>query len=633
MGTTIEIYDIYQLGNHILDELSKFVESVEEVTEQVDAFCGLLSEQDGAAVVSMKNYMSRYAGAVDMVAQSLYCAYGQILPIYEAAMSSLDADEFAVINMECVEEVIHAYITASVWLDGEVEIVNDICRKTAGFCDADKPEETGLYDNLDELVERERRFRSEAIEIDHASCEGEIQMLADLCDYCGDYLWSMYEHRYVPCGDNTTHIDLLQNMNLLTSLMQIQMYSEANADRMDAVMEVCQHYTEVYIRSDRNEAGWNKAGAGLKLIETGLIALLSREIAVSKFMTKTDEILGTVTMLFGITEGAEGIQDITFSALGKLDTQSLNVLKSLLGEKNYYRMMKVCEVGATAASLLTDLEAVHKENLIRSGGMETEATGIKTMDDSTGIKPAELSEGIPEEIKSVQMPELPKNTGVRAAATGQVENEAGVAATGLVENNTVPGLKSVDNKLPEGIRTQIAETEIPRAKAVGENISGRNPLERKTTKIEPVRTKPVNEILPNGTVTGEMSGGKTVESGSISNIFKAPEITRNGKGELTNGTYILNQQDMQIHVDGKNLDKSQFLYNVDANKAVLDAAAYADVNNLWEAGSGNLTDFANKAKVPVINGYVGVTGKGELTSYINVYRTKVGYIHGCPGNP
>jgi len=25
--------------------------------------------------------------------------------------------------------------------------------------------------------------------------------------------------------------------------------------------------------------------------------------------------------------------------------------------------------------------------------------------------------------------------------------------------------------------------------------------------------------------------------------------------------------------------------------------------------------------------------KGELTNYINVYRTKTGYVHGCPGNP
>ena len=115
--------------------------------------------------------------------------------------------------------------------------------------------------------------------------------------------------------------------------------------------------------------------------------------------------------------------------------------------------------------------------------------------------------------------------------------------------------------------------------------------------------------------------------------FEAPEITVNTKGELTNGVYIINQHDMLVHIDGKNPNKSQFLYNVDANKAVLDAAAYADKYNLWKADSDNVNSFARKAKVPVINGYVGITGSGTITNYINVYRTKTGYVHGCPGNP
>ncbi len=115
--------------------------------------------------------------------------------------------------------------------------------------------------------------------------------------------------------------------------------------------------------------------------------------------------------------------------------------------------------------------------------------------------------------------------------------------------------------------------------------------------------------------------------------FKAPDITVNQKEELTNGLYTLNQSDMLIHVDGKNSNKSQFLYDVDQNKAILDAAAYADANGLWMPSSGNSADFANKAKIYVENGPVGVTGQGQLTNYINVYRTKTGYIHGCPGNP
>ena len=71
------------------------------------------------------------------------------------------------------------------------------------------------------------------------------------------------------------------------------------------------------------------------------------------------------------------------------------------------------------------------------------------------------------------------------------------------------------------------------------------------------------------------------------------------------------------------------MYDVDSDKAVLDAASYADQYNLW-GGS----DHGNKAKVPVANGPVGVVAEtGELTNYINVYRTADGRVHGSPASP
>ena len=67
-----------------------------------------------------------------------------------------------------------------------------------------------------------------------------------------------------------------------------------------------------------------------------------------------------------------------------------------------------------------------------------------------------------------------------------------------------------------------------------------------------------------------------------------------------------------------------FLTNVDAEKVALDAADYADAHNLW---------IANKAKVSVVNGHVGVIGRtGELTYYVNVYRNSRGAIHGSLGS-
>jgi|BarGraNGADG00212_1021973.scaffolds.fasta_scaffold36464_2 hypothetical protein len=64
--------------------------------------------------------------------------------------------------------------------------------------------------------------------------------------------------------------------------------------------------------------------------------------------------------------------------------------------------------------------------------------------------------------------------------------------------------------------------------------------------------------------------------------------------------------------------------SVDADTATLDAAAYADKTGLWDG---------NTAKVYVQNGPVGVVGRtGQLTNWINVYRTNTGFVHGAPGN-
>ena len=86
----------------------------------------------------------------------------------------------------------------------------------------------------------------------------------------------------------------------------------------------------------------------------------------------------------------------------------------------------------------------------------------------------------------------------------------------------------------------------------------------------------------NHTTIPEVSGGARGTIGSAGNtgIFEAPKITVNSKGELTNGQYTITHTDMEVHVDGKDPMKSQFMFDVDANKAVLDAAAYADANNL-----------------------------------------------------
>jgi hypothetical protein len=112
--------------------------------------------------------------------------------------------------------------------------------------------------------------------------------------------------------------------------------------------------------------------------------------------------------------------------------------------------------------------------------------------------------------------------------------------------------------------------------------------------------------------------------GPAAEDFTAPETYLNRHGQLTNGTYTLDEAGMAPHMTGSTISgKSQFLFGVNADQAVLDAAAHADSEGLW---------VGNKAKVFIQNGPIGILGdSGELTDWLNIYRTRTGFVHGAPG--
>ncbi len=61
--------------------------------------------------------------------------------------------------------------------------------------------------------------------------------------------------------------------------------------------------------------------------------------------------------------------------------------------------------------------------------------------------------------------------------------------------------------------------------------------------------------------------------------FAPSKIYYDKQGNLTNGSYTINDIDMLPHKNGT-FGKSQFLSDVDAEKAVLDAEEYVDKYNL-----------------------------------------------------
>lgn len=112
---------------------------------------------------------------------------------------------------------------------------------------------------------------------------------------------------------------------------------------------------------------------------------------------------------------------------------------------------------------------------------------------------------------------------------------------------------------------------------------------------------------------------------ALGDPFRAPGTFVNRHDQLANGIYTLDKLGMVPHQTGNlGSGRSKFFSWVDADTAVLDAAAYADDAGLW---------VGNRAKVYVENGPVGaLSTTGEPTNWINVYRTNTGFVHGTPGS-
>lgn len=98
----------------------------------------------------------------------------------------------------------------------------------------------------------------------------------------------------------------------------------------------------------RETAGiWATIG-GVALIVTGAICVFVTAGASSTLIVAGGAILGGGTVAFGVLDGIEGAQDIIYGANGDITTESVNLLKTAMGEEAYYFTENVFAFGASA---------------------------------------------------------------------------------------------------------------------------------------------------------------------------------------------------------------------------------------------------------------------------------------------
>jgi hypothetical protein len=225
--------------------------------------------------------------------------------------------------------------------------------------------------------------------------------------------------------------------------------------------------------------------------------------------------------------------------------------------------------------------------------------------EEVGQKARDLAKGVIEHPLQALQSATPLGAGA-ALITGAISSSTRIAVTAMASATVASGDESQRQfgKLLVNL-VELALTVAPFAKG-GKGSTSREAL---ITEME---------------LADELSWFQR-QTANPTGVPRPPKIVTNRHGQLTNDLYTLDEAGMAPYKTGSLASgKSQWLSTVDAEKAVLDAAAVADRQQLW---------VGNKAKVPA-NMNVGALGSsGELTQWINVYRTKTGFVHGSPGTP
>lgn len=417
MGLTADIYDIFGFTNHVISEAAALQASITDVTTTVNHFAALLDNQSGATVVSMRNYITRFASSIQAIADAVNMAFTQILMVYQGAYALLDSDAYAVIDEDTISEVLNAYRNSYLWMDDELDIVKEMYYRVCGFTDVTMPSFENAFTRIEEFEAREREYRQALLDTEESFDANELVLLQNLTESSLTYLTGLmpqgynavtappnvkingvtdisaslaereqqiqdvWAHGFVAGANNTACLQITNNPELYNSILGIYGYMMQNEETINGLSEISRDTCETYITDAKWEEGWKKIATGAFALMSGAGALGVAICEAGTLLTVLGFASGGSSLLFGTSELFEGTQDVSISVQGLKYTDAINPLKDLMGEESYN---KALAISTTTADVVCLAGAV--KNTVK------------------GIRDAKAAKGMPEEVPT----EVPK---------------------------------------------------------------------------------------------------------------------------------------------------------------------------------------------------------------------------------
>jgi hypothetical protein len=380
-GFVIKYTDINNLLWEYKSKLEGLISKLETCERSINQF--IQSDQFiGETATAAKNYL--YDVHITMISCLKVATQNMLddIAYHKACYNEIDGSTNFRLDEEAIREFRTKLATNSADTESYAQSVQQAVSNISDISDVNTPGTNGIIE-LHEQLDQELLNFIETIQTQESTSttvtiiENTVDLMVDSIKNClGKIGTSKTAITTYTSNSFYTDIDVYTLAYLSEYFYQ---QHTVNQETYDAIWDVEQQLKDA--AEEREVQGVIKAIGGIVLVVVGVACIAASLGAATPAVVATGTMIGSGTTVFGITDTAEGAQDVYYGSISDLDSTAVNQLKEVVfqgNEEAYYFTEGVFSFAASAFIPIGKASTVGKLTF-RSGSTIIAKEGLSTL--------------------------------------------------------------------------------------------------------------------------------------------------------------------------------------------------------------------------------------------------------------
>ena len=459
--------DIRSVHRYINGHIANWLDDIGRVC---DGLADMITNpaMSGKAAYNIYTYLQNTHLTIERLICEMFNEYTMKQILFEGMLYDIDSYEYSRIPGEETEQLVNHCEKEYILFDETVEKINKILYNINDICTFEIPNSETVFIELENLIARENEYQERFVELDDRFSNTDFEALEKHIDDAITYIRSIKENQIDISVYKEKDIQALPVYQMcLNNEKDIIEYVNKNNDLLESAMDIYTKVNKKVKADERMDMGCSKIWKGTTKIFKGIMCIyltLTCGPEAGSVLYTTGIGSSTIKSVFGGMDIIEGGQDIYYGWNGDIDTETINYLKDVLGEKAYNNIEKYATITMDFTMFADFVLAV--DSWVNGFGMlsgETEMAGEMTALES--LENVELAEIESVELANAETVTIETVEGEVVEIEAAAECGSSIGEAGLVENEIKTSYGKSSGKLNwDNVISKKGETRVEHVK-------------------------------------------------------------------------------------------------------------------------------------------------------------------------